>query len=55
LTPLEEDRVGPTFGLIPQEKGVGNVHGEVLLAKIQDGAVAVQSEGPTCVLAVVFV
>jgi hypothetical protein len=53
LTPLEEDRPGPTSGLVPKEKGVGDVHGEVHWAQIQDGAVAVQDEGPTHVLAVV--
>jgi hypothetical protein len=55
LTPLEEDRVGPTSGLIPPEKGIVDVDGVFLWAKIQDGAVAVQEEGPTRVLAVAFV
>jgi hypothetical protein len=51
---IEEDRVGPTFGLIPKKKAVGEIGPEFLSAKIQDGAVTVQYEGPTRGLAVVF-
>jgi hypothetical protein len=55
VTTVEEDRVGPTVVGIPPEKSVGDGHGEVLWAKIQDGAVTVQEEGLTRGLAVVFV